>query len=515
MLGKEVPVSPERLKVFPDEKFEIEAYTAEDCNNNSKPSLNFLLNDAISDSLHGRRIVRALWDYYKVMGVINDSCYQLKSAVPLSASEQEGPGEAGFSMLKLKDIARQRELYSSIESFTSSDEYYDDYEDFILNTDEDDDDDTWDRRRRERRRNRAQFVGEGSPRRMRHLGRSSSSHVRDFITKDSNGSGTRRFDFLAYKRAMRDAKAIEDLRARQKDGMKVVGKNILPKANESTDLEELLDIEPNEQEEKEEVEERDDPTKDPWYINQMVIPSSHPQLEMVSSKKPFKPLTISTLRLLPAVPSDLKEEELPKQDSNQRFFGATSSPLKQPELFQEDVSKRLKVVGGGGVISRAHSNRSHKSSSWRGFDFLKSLGLNGSLHAEIRLDQISTVSKLRTKRSEKRAKRREKMLRHRRAKSACEAAPTRSKSQSPVRPKSTSPKRSKTRKKSFKHIQTIDDNIDVAEKEMSGLKSPPSYLSEKESSTTVTGAQDIPDKKSPRRHKKKLKKSKAVVELDL
>ncbi len=34
------------------------------------------------------------------------------------ASEVEGPGEAGFSVLRLKDIARQRELFSSLESFS-------------------------------------------------------------------------------------------------------------------------------------------------------------------------------------------------------------------------------------------------------------------------------------------------------------------------------------------------------------------------------------------------------------
>ena len=72
------------------------------------------------DSLHGRRICRAFWDYYKVMNVIDDSCYQINALLP--ASETEGPGEAEFSMLRLKDIARQRELFSDMESETSSDE---------------------------------------------------------------------------------------------------------------------------------------------------------------------------------------------------------------------------------------------------------------------------------------------------------------------------------------------------------------------------------------------------------
>ena len=57
------------------------------------------------DSLHGRRICRAFWDYYKVTGVIDDSCYKINALLP--ASEMEGPGEAEFSMLRLKDIERQ------------------------------------------------------------------------------------------------------------------------------------------------------------------------------------------------------------------------------------------------------------------------------------------------------------------------------------------------------------------------------------------------------------------------
>jgi len=63
-----------------------------------------------SDSLHGRRICRAFWDYYKVTGTIDDSIY-LQTLNQLD-SETQGPGEAEFSMLRLKDIARQRELFS-------------------------------------------------------------------------------------------------------------------------------------------------------------------------------------------------------------------------------------------------------------------------------------------------------------------------------------------------------------------------------------------------------------------
>lgn len=94
--------------------------------NRAKSELIHLIFHPYLDSLHGRRIVRALWDYYKISGVVSDSLHAQKSAK--SGAEHEGPGEAGFSMLKLREIARQRELFSSFESLTSSDEFYDDDE---------------------------------------------------------------------------------------------------------------------------------------------------------------------------------------------------------------------------------------------------------------------------------------------------------------------------------------------------------------------------------------------------
>ena len=66
---------------------------------------NKTMHNFFLDSLHGRRICRAFWDYYKVTGVIDDSCYKINALLP--ASEMEGPGEAEFSMLRLKDIERQ------------------------------------------------------------------------------------------------------------------------------------------------------------------------------------------------------------------------------------------------------------------------------------------------------------------------------------------------------------------------------------------------------------------------
>ena len=121
-----------------------------------------------TDSLEGRKIMRALWDYYKVDGVITTQ-YELKRKVTPTGSEREGPGEASFSMLKLQQIAKERDMFSSIESFTSGDEEdddeYDDEDDdyfsdesYSLKTDEEEEDNgsstyssVWKRRRRERR----------------------------------------------------------------------------------------------------------------------------------------------------------------------------------------------------------------------------------------------------------------------------------------------------------------------------------------------------------------------------
>ena len=115
--------------------------------------------------------MRALWDYYKVDGVIATE-YELRRKVTPTGSEREGPGEAAFSMLKLKEIAKQRDMFSSIESFTSgddeSDDDFDDEDDdffsdgssYSYKTDEDVEENAsssyssvWKKRRRERRYN--------------------------------------------------------------------------------------------------------------------------------------------------------------------------------------------------------------------------------------------------------------------------------------------------------------------------------------------------------------------------
>ena len=113
--------------------------------------------------------MRALWDYYKVDGVISTE-YELKRRITPTGSDREGPGEAAFSMLKLKEIAKQRDMFSSIESFTSGDDesedefddedddYFSDGSSYSYKTDEDADENgsstyssVWKKRRRERR----------------------------------------------------------------------------------------------------------------------------------------------------------------------------------------------------------------------------------------------------------------------------------------------------------------------------------------------------------------------------
>ena len=84
--------------------------------------------------------MRALWDYYKINGIIESKYCQLKKGGDqegrfdgcflggCSKSYQilliyyVGPGEASFSMLKLRKLSQQRSLYDSIESLTSSDD---------------------------------------------------------------------------------------------------------------------------------------------------------------------------------------------------------------------------------------------------------------------------------------------------------------------------------------------------------------------------------------------------------
>ena len=63
----------------------------------------FFKNYFSSDLLHGRRIARALWDYYKVSNIIEESCYV--DPRTLTATGTEG-ADAGLSVMRLKELSR-------------------------------------------------------------------------------------------------------------------------------------------------------------------------------------------------------------------------------------------------------------------------------------------------------------------------------------------------------------------------------------------------------------------------
>ena len=60
--------------------------------------------------------------------------------------------------------------------------------------------------------------------RLGRLGRSTSSHVRDFLVEGNDGET--RLDFLAYKRTVNEAQGVAAIQS--KESIKVDGKNIFP-----------------------------------------------------------------------------------------------------------------------------------------------------------------------------------------------------------------------------------------------------------------------------------------------
>ena len=72
-----------------------------------------------ADLLHGRRIARAIWDYYKTSGIITESCYVDPRTI---APEEEPGGEAAFSVLKLRELSRNADLFESDYSSSGDDE---------------------------------------------------------------------------------------------------------------------------------------------------------------------------------------------------------------------------------------------------------------------------------------------------------------------------------------------------------------------------------------------------------
>ncbi len=57
--------------------------------------------------MHGRRICRTLWEYYKVTGAIESKFDPKQELEPTPQPQQQAGDAAGFSMLRLRNIAKQ------------------------------------------------------------------------------------------------------------------------------------------------------------------------------------------------------------------------------------------------------------------------------------------------------------------------------------------------------------------------------------------------------------------------
>ena len=69
--------------------------------------------------MHGRRIIRSLWEYFKVTNVIANNLFTKMPSLMAAATEVK---EKGFSMIRLQHIAQQRDIFSSLESLNSQPE---------------------------------------------------------------------------------------------------------------------------------------------------------------------------------------------------------------------------------------------------------------------------------------------------------------------------------------------------------------------------------------------------------
>ena len=108
----------------------------------------------------------------------------------MPASETEGPGEADFSILRLKEVARQRELFSDMESEDSDSEG-----DSTTAVTE-----SW--KPEKEMRKRSASLDTIVSRKFEVRSNSTGSYFRDFIYDET-------FDFLSYKHELRRAKLLE------------------------------------------------------------------------------------------------------------------------------------------------------------------------------------------------------------------------------------------------------------------------------------------------------------------
>lgn len=324
-------------------------------------------------SLHGRRITRSFWDYYKVTGTIDDSCYQLNAN--LAASETQGPGEAEFSMLRLKDLDRQRELFDDMESESSEEET-------TLSDDNS-------MKSRMSGKPRSASLDTAMRVKIGQRPTSASSYFREFIYDKT-------FDFLAYKHELRRAKLMEWCKERQ-TSLKIVGNSIEPPEEVKRHL--WGHSPSNHSEFSRSLDDSESLFMLPYYLKPKEAPVR-------------KILTISTLQLHRAINDRIQD------DQAQDYPAVDQASLKESiksslpsDVFPFD-KPRMKVVGGGGLIAKYESPFRSKLAPAGSFSMssrtlpshmtLRDQDLaKDNVHAEIRLDQISQLKPKIIKRAKK------------------------------------------------------------------------------------------------------------------
>ncbi len=214
-------------------------------------------------------------------------------------------------MLRLKDIARQRELFDDMESESSSDESDTMEGDSLLS-------------QKSGKSKRSASLDTGAARKLEEQrSNSTGSYFKDFIHDKT-------FDFLAYKQELRRCKLMEWCKDRQKS-IKIVGKGIEPP---------------------------DEPKQGSWFQNSCSNSQFSRSLDDSESLfmlpyylKPKeeatrKILTISTLQLHRAINDRIQDEK-----ENPIPVAEKSDKASLPEEFPFDKPK-MKFVGGGGVIAK-------------------------------------------------------------------------------------------------------------------------------------------------------------------
>ena len=267
--------------------------------------------------------------------------------------------------------------------------------------------------------------------RLGRLGRSTSSHVRDFLVEGNDGET--RFDFLAYKRTINEAQGLAAIQS--KESIKVDGKNIFPYQYENGGFTTIkLQKEKNDDTESLQLdiqgEGKEISTPEPGRIaNLSPVALLSPSSPLRSPKFLIKdedeiaeppstvPLTISSVKLLPI--NDNFDDERYINGGNLEIL---NSPVKtgNSEFDIQMSPKRTKIVGGGGIIMRTNSPRMRthrRKSSSHGPKFLDTVD-RGPVQSDIRLDlMVTSVANMKLKKSKKKKSRHKKHSQSSRSKS--------------------------------------------------------------------------------------------------